>query len=94
VSLKIVPAVVQAPFAGYGIAIPPDSAATDSQGLAGRDTIHLRQLNGVALGLCHQKATVELYVDVTEEAVHRTAIFKEQQPHCQMDVGHCRQLRR
>jgi hypothetical protein len=76
------------------MAIPPDSAATDDQGLAGRDTIHLRQLNGVAHRLSHQKATVEWYVDVTEEAVHRTAIFKEQQPHCQMDVGHSQQLRR
>ena len=76
------------------MAIPPDSAATDGQGLAGRNTIHLRQLNGVVLRLRDQKATVELYVDVAEEAVHRTAIFKKQQPHCQMDVGHSRQLKK
>ena len=94
VSLQIVPAVIQAPFAGYGMAIPPDSAATGGQVLAGRDTVHLRQLNGVVLRLCHNKAAVEWYVNVTEEAVHRTDIFKEQQPHCQMDVGHSRQLKR
>ena len=68
------------------MAIPPDSAATGDQGLAGRDTIHFRRLNGLALRRCHQKATVEWYVDVTEEAVNKTAFFSEQQPHCQMDV--------
>jgi hypothetical protein len=68
--------------------ITPDSAAPDGQGLAGRGTIHLCQLNGVALRLRDQKATVEWYLDVAEEAVYRTVIFKKQKPHCQMDVGH------
>jgi hypothetical protein len=33
-------------------------------------------------------------MNIIEETVHRPAIFKEKQPHCQMDVGHSRQLRK